>query len=139
MKDSLEEGLNFEFEYKVPRDKTVPNLYPESKIFQEMPEVLATGYLVGLIEWACKQAINPYLDWPEKELSVGIHVDLSHEAPTPTGQEVKINGKLEKIEGRKLTFSIVAKDEEETISKGTHKRYVVNREEFNKKAESKTH
>jgi|WetSurMetagenome_2_1015567.scaffolds.fasta_scaffold266112_1 predicted thioesterase len=27
-----------------------------------MPEVLATGYMVGFIEWACIQAINPYLD-----------------------------------------------------------------------------
>ncbi|PTD94266.1 thioesterase [archaeon SCG-AAA382B04] len=138
MKDTLEEGLTFEFEYRVLEDKMVPNLYPESKEFQEMPEVLATGYLVGLIEWACIQAINPHIDWP-KEQTLGIHVDLSHDAPTPPRQEVKIKGKLEKIKDRKLTFSIVAKDEEETISKGTHKRYIINKEKFNKKAESKTH
>ena len=38
--------------------------YPEALEFQQMPTVFATGYFVGLLEWACIKAINPYLDWP---------------------------------------------------------------------------
>ena len=52
MKDSLQPGLKFEFQFQVPETKTVPYLYPESPEFQLMPRVLATGYMVGLFEWA---------------------------------------------------------------------------------------
>ena len=79
MKDSLQPGLTFEFKFTVPENKTVPYLYPESPEFQEMPRVLATGFMVGLFEWACIQALNPHLDWP-REQTVGIQVDLSHTA-----------------------------------------------------------
>ena len=58
-------------------DRVVPSLLPESPEFQQMPLVLATGYMVGLFEWACIRGINPYLDWP-REQSVGIGVNLSH-------------------------------------------------------------
>ena len=51
MQGALKEGLTFEFSYKVPENKTVPNLYPESGEFQAMPDVFATGFMVGLFEW----------------------------------------------------------------------------------------
>jgi len=47
-----------------------------------MPEVFATGFLVGLMEGACQLAIKPYLDWP-REQSLGTHVSFSHLAATP--------------------------------------------------------
>jgi hypothetical protein len=46
-----------------------------------MPEVFATGFLVGLLEWTCIQAVNPHIDWP-REQTVGTHVNVSHEAAT---------------------------------------------------------
>ena len=42
MKESLAPGLVHEFSYRVPPDKTVPHLYPESAEFRVMPEVFAT-------------------------------------------------------------------------------------------------
>ena len=50
MRETLKPGLTFQFKYKVPKDKTVPYLLPESPEFQLMPEVLATGFMVGLID-----------------------------------------------------------------------------------------
>ena len=67
MKESLRPGLTFEFKFKIPENKTVPYLYPESPEFQVMPKVLATGFMVRLFEWACIQAINPHIDWPEEQ------------------------------------------------------------------------
>ena len=81
---ALQAGLRHRFTYTVPPHRTVPHLYPEAPEFTVMPEVFATGYLVGLIEWTCVQLINPHLDWP-REQSVGTHIDLSHEAATPPG------------------------------------------------------
>jgi fluoroacetyl-CoA thioesterase len=136
MKNSLKPGLTFEFKFKVPEDKTVPYLYPESSEFQVMPKVLATGFMVGLFEWACIQAINPHIDWP-REQTVGIEVKFSHIAATPPGLTVTVKGKLEAMEGRKLSFSIVADDGIDKISEGTHDRFIIDAAKFNSKMAAK--
>jgi fluoroacetyl-CoA thioesterase len=97
-----------------------------------MPRVLATGFMVGLFEWACIQAINPHIDWPEEQ-TVGIHINLSHTAATPPGLTITVKGKLEEVEGRKLSFSLVADDGVDKISEGTHDRFVINAAKFNDK------
>lgn len=136
MKESLQPGLSFEFKFMVPENKTVPFLYPESPEFQQMPRVLATGFMVGLFEWACIQAINPHLDWP-REQTVGIEVRLNHTAATPPGLTVTVKGKLEKVEGRKLTFSLLAHDGVDRISEGIHDRFVIDAAKFNAKMAAK--
>jgi len=136
MKDTLTVGLTWQFRFRVPENKTVPCLLPESPEFQVMPKVLATGFMVGLIEWTCIQAVNPHLDWP-REQTVGIGVNLTHTAATPPGLVVTINVKLEKVEGRKLTFSVVAEDDVEQISTGTHERFVIDADSFNNKVSAK--
>ncbi len=122
-----------EFKFKIPESKTVPFLYPESPEFQVMPKVLATGFMVGLFEWACIKAINPYLDWPNEQ-TVGTDVKLSHIAATPPGLTVTVKVTLEKVEGRKLFFSIVGHDGVDKISEGTHERFIIDAEKFNEKA-----
>jgi len=124
MKPTLQPGLTFSFTYQVPPSRTVPHLYPESHWFQSMPPVFATGYMVGLVEWACIDAINPHLDWPAEQ-SVGTHVDLSHEAATPPGLTVTVQGRLAAIDGRKLTFEVSADDGVDTICRGRHERVVI--------------
>ena len=129
MKDSLKAGLDFEFRFRIPETKTVPHLYPEAPEFQAMPSVLATGYMVGLFEWACIHAINPHLDWP-REQSLGTHVNFSHLAATPPGLTVTVRGTLDKVEGRKLSFSLVGDDGVDRISEGTHERVVIDVDRF---------
>jgi fluoroacetyl-CoA thioesterase len=136
MRDSLQPGLTFEFRFTVPESKTVPHLYPESALFQEMPHVLATGYLVGLMEWACIEAITPHLDWP-REQSLGTAVNFTHIAATPPGLTVTIQVRLDKIEGRKLSFTLSAHDGVEKISEGTHERHVIDLKRFNGKVVAK--
>jgi fluoroacetyl-CoA thioesterase len=138
MKASLKAGLTSRFAFTVPSDKTVPHLYPESKLFQEMPDVLATGFLVGLMEWACIEAIRPHLDWP-REQSLGTHVNFSHTAATPPGLTITVDVHLEKVEGRKLTFTLQAHDGVDEISRGTHERHVIEAARFNEKMEQKRH
>jgi len=137
MKNSLQPGLTFQFKFKVPENKTVPYLFPESSEFQVMPKVLATGFMVGLFEWTCIQAINPHIDWP-REQTVGIDVKLNHIAATPPGLTVTVNVKLEEVEGRKLVFSIVADDGIDKISEGTHDRFIIDAAKFNAKMTAKT-
>ena len=101
-----------------------------------MPEVFATGFMVGLIEWACIKLIEPHLDWP-LEQSVGTHVDLSHTAATPPGFTVTVRTRLEKVEGRKLTFMVEADDGLELIGQGIHERFVIDTARFNAKVVEK--
>jgi len=136
MENALQPGLTFEFKFKVPKNKTVPHLYPESPEFQVMPKVLATGFMVGLFEWACIQAINPHINWPAEQ-TVGIDVKLSHIAATPPGLTVTVKGKLETVEGRKLIFSLVADDGIDKISEGTHDRFIIDAAKFNAKMAAK--
>ena len=49
MKPTLVEGLKHTHQFTVSEKKTVPNLYPESDLFQDMPNVFATGFMVGLL------------------------------------------------------------------------------------------
>lgn len=128
MKDSLAPGITHELRFVVPVSKTVPHLYPESPEFAAMPEVLATGFMVGLVEWACLEAIAPHLD--EGEMSLGTRVELSHDAATPPGMEVVARVRLERIEGRRLVFSVEGHDARDLICSGAHERFVVDRERF---------
>ena len=136
MKDTLKVGLTHEFRFAVPESKIVPALFPESPEFQLMPRVLATGFMVGLIEWTCIQAVNPHLDWP-REQTVGIGVNVNHTAATPVGLTVTVNVRLEKMEGRKLTFSVRADDGVDEISTGIHERFVIDAAKFNEKMTKK--
>jgi len=129
LKETLQPGIRYEHKFVVPISKTVPALYPESQEFVAMPEVFATGFLVGFLEWACIKAINPHLDWP-KEQTVGTHINVSHDAATPPGLEVTATVELIKVEARKLLFSVEAHDGIDLISKGLHERFVINKEKF---------
>jgi fluoroacetyl-CoA thioesterase len=101
-----------------------------------MPKVLATGFMIGLIEWACIKAITPYLDWPEEQ-TVGTHVNVSHTAPTPPGLEVTVRVKLVEGEGRRLIFEVEAHDGIESIGKGTHERFIISKKRFDEKVSNK--
>lgn len=129
MKETLKPGIRYDHQYVVPVSKTVPALYSESEEFAVMPKVFATGFLVGFIEWACIKAINPHLDWPNEQ-SVGIHINISHEAATPPGLEITATVELIKVDGRKLKFSVEVHDGIDLISKGEHERFVINKEKF---------
>ncbi len=136
MRQTLQPGITYEHKLVVPSSKTVPNLYPEAEEFVAMPEVFATGFLVGFLEWACIKAINPHIDWPAEQ-TLGTHIDVSHEAATPPGLEVTARVKLIEVVGRKLVFDVEAHDGVDVISKGRHERYVIDRKRFEEKVARK--
>jgi fluoroacetyl-CoA thioesterase len=136
MKDTLKPGIEYTYKFTVSKSKTVPELYPESEEFQAMPEVFATGYMVGLIEWTCIKAINSYLDWPTEQ-TVGIHIDVNHIAATPPGLEVTTTVKLIEVDGRKLVFDVEAHDGVDLITQGRHARFIINKERFDAKMKDK--
>lgn len=136
MKESLQAGIEHELCFRIPESKTVPALYPEAEEFQEMPDVFATEFFIGLLEWACIQAVNPHLDWPTEQ-TVGTHVDVSHEAATPPGLEVVVQTELTEVDDRRLVFEVEANDGVDVIGRGTHERFIIEKEIFTQNAEQK--
>ncbi len=136
MKKTLKPDLSYEFTFLVPESKTVPHLYPEASEFQVMPDVLATGFLVGLIEWACIQMINPHIDWPIEQ-TVGIGMNINHTAATPPDFNVTVKTNLVSVQGNRLGFEFTAHDGIDPICNGTHDRFIINAEKFNSKLEKK--
>jgi fluoroacetyl-CoA thioesterase len=136
MKPSLRAGLEHQLRFRVPLSKTVPALYTEAAEFVDMPQVFATGYLVGLLEWACMRAVRPHLDEP-REMTLGTHIAVDHRAATPPGLEVVVQAHLIEIVGRRLRFAVRAHDGVDLISSGTHERCVVDRASFDAKVARK--
>jgi predicted thioesterase len=90
--------------------------------------VFASPMLVAVIEAAAVDCIEAQL--PENHQSLGVHLDVTHSAPTPVGFTVTATATLEAIDGRKLTFKVNAHDGVETVGSGTHTRVVVDTPRF---------
>jgi fluoroacetyl-CoA thioesterase len=135
MKPTLQPGLTHRFVYTVPENKTVPHLYPEAADFQAMPDVFATGFMVGLMEWTCIQLMAPHLDAGEG--SLGIHIDVSHSAATPPGLTVTVEAECVEVKGRKISFRVRAHDGVDQIGEGRHERAVVAWDKFNARVAEK--
>jgi len=135
MKDTLQPGILAEFQFKVPPTKTVPALYPAAPEFQAMPAVFATGFHVGLMEWAALKALESHIEAGEG--SLGIHIDVSHTAATLPGQTVTGSAECTKVEGRRITFKVKAHDGIDLIGEGVHQRMVVPWDRFKAKVNQK--
>ena len=136
MNDTLVPGLRHELRIVVPPSKLVPALYPESPEFLAMPPVLATGFLVGFLEWCALLLAKPHLDWPGEQ-TVGTHVDVSHLAATPAGMILTARATLVGVDGRKLRYEVEADDGVDLVARGTHERAVILRDKFDARLAAK--
>ena len=136
MSPDFRPGLRFEWTYTVPPRATVPQLYHDTAFCRDMPDVLATGYMVGMMELACIHGMMPYMDWP-REQSLGVKVDFEHVAPTPPGMTLAIRGEVLEVDGRRVRFAVEAWDEVERVCAGTHERCVIDAARFNDKVARK--
>jgi fluoroacetyl-CoA thioesterase len=88
-----------------------------------LPAVLATPVMIMIMENAALNAIKPFLETGESAL--GTRVDVRHLAATPPGRRVTGEATVTKVDGRRVEFSIRARDGSEEIGVGTHERVVV--------------
>ena len=135
MKPTLKPGMTHRFSYKVPENKTVPYTFPESPEIAAMPKVLATGYMIVLMEWVCTQLLAPHLD--SGEGSLGVHVDVSHLAATLPGMTVTVDVECAAVAGQRVAFKVKAHDGVDLIGEGRHDRFVVKWDTFNARVAAK--
>jgi predicted thioesterase len=93
--------------------------------------VLATPRLVALCEEAAMAAVEGSLD--DGNSRVGVRVQLEHISPIPIGGRVVAEALLEKVEGRRLVFTVSARDERGLVAAGKVTRVLVTVEHFMEK------
>lgn len=95
-------------------------------------EVLGTPQLIALCEQATTAAIAHALDpsWT----TVAMRVRFDHLAPVNVGTTVWAEATLERVEGRRLVFTVTASDPAGLVGAGRVTRVAVERERFLAKA-----
>lgn len=126
---SLEIGMKNRVEKVVPKEQLA------SFVGSGALDVFGSPYMVLLMEEACFYCVRDEVG--EGNSTVGTHLDISHDSPTPVGTKVWCECELVEIEGRKLIFKVEAFDEFGSIGKGTHERYIVNDDKFMAKVNAK--
>ena len=99
--------------------------------------VFGTPYMSALMENAAMTCLQSFLE--EGQGSVGTHLDISHDAPTPIGMKVWAEAEITGVSenGKMVDFAVKAWDEAGPIGSGTHTRAIIKNEKFLAKCNGK--
>jgi predicted thioesterase len=128
MKDTLAPGQTASRRITIDKPRTIDFLGESLRVY-------ATPELVRDFEIACRDFLLGHTDAGED--SVGTGIAISHSGATLLGMSVDISLTVAKVEGRLVTFDLVARDGSEEISRGTHSRFVVDVEKLRGKVAAK--
>ena len=101
-----------------------------------LPPVLATPVMIMVMENAALNAIKPFLGAGESAL--GTRVEVRHLAATPAGRRVTGEAEVTRVDGRRIEFTIRARDGGEEIGVGTHERMVIDLAKFAERLKTKS-
>lgn len=85
--------------------------------------VLSTPRLIGFLEMTCRNLLLQFL--PPGQDSVGTRVEVRHLAATPIGMQVIFEAEITSVDGRRVSFRVEARDEQEKVAEGSHERFIV--------------
>jgi|SRR5215472_1970368 len=94
----------------------------------EGARVLSTPHMIGLMEWTCRNTVQPLLDAGYD--TVGTHVNVAHLAAAPIGMMVTFSAEVIAVNDRRVQFRVEAWDEKEKVGEGTHERTIINVAKF---------
>lgn len=126
---SIETGMKGRAEAVVTQENTA------QAVGSGLVPVFATPYMIALMENAAVNAVQAQL--APDEGTVGIRLDITHDAATPIGMKVWAEAEVTAVEGRKLTFDVAAYDEAGRIGGGTHQRFIIQPDRFLAKVQEK--
>jgi len=96
-----------------------------------LPSVYSTPAMIGMMEAAGYNALEPFLEGDE--VSVGTAINIVHRAPAAIGMKIKTEAVLDSFDGRFYTFSVSAHNGHEVIGYGTISRAIVSKGKFEEK------
>lgn len=98
-------------------------------------DVFATPFMCALMEKAASELCEKYMK--EGFTTVGTSLEIKHLAATAVGQEIFAKAVATDFDGRKIAFDVEAYDNAGLIGKGKHERFIVQKEKFIKKAQTR--
>lgn len=119
---TISEGISYTSEMMATAKNTARSL-GSGKL-----EVLGTPAMIALMENAAMKAVEKCL--LEEYDTVGGDVLVVHSKPSAIGEKITATATVTKIEGRKITFEVVASDSKGEIGRGIHNRFIVETEKF---------
>ncbi|MEG3070962.1 MAG: thioesterase [Candidatus Syntrophopropionicum ammoniitolerans] len=129
MENKIKPGLTGEVRIKVSEKETAV-VYESGSV-----PVLATPALIRFIEKAALSSVAYAWRKVAPQLTQG--VDVKHLAATPIGMEVVVTTRLAEVTGKKLLFTVEARDRIDLIGSGIHERFIVNTDRFVSKTTGK--
>lgn len=125
----MEIGQTHEFEIMVTEQMLA------SRVGSGLVDVFATPMMIANMEKCASELVSD--DIGDGNVTVGMSVNVSHISATPVGMKVRFQATLTAVDGKMLSFDVVAFDERGKIGEGTHNRAVVNAVKFNQRANCK--
>lgn len=111
---SAEKGLRIGLEGRVER--AVPREWTIAAYDPRLPEVFSTPAMIGMMEVAAAQAVQPAL--PANTITVGTRIEVDHLKAVPTGANVVATARLAQLDGRFMIFDVEAKSQDTVIGRG---------------------
>lgn len=91
--------------------------------------VFATPAMVAYMENTAMKMVQD--EMAEGNDTVGIEINVKHTKASPVGAKITISAEITAIEGRKIVYAIVAKDEQgDVVGSADHQRFIIDKERF---------
>src|SRR6202023_944778 len=124
-------GLEAAIEKIVPREWTLAHFNPQ------LPALLSTPAMIGMMEVAAAQAVQPEL--PAGAITVGTRIEVDHLRAVTEGATVRAAARLVGYQGRFLVFEVEARSGDLVLGRGKVYRAVIEPQTFNARATARTH
>ena len=122
-------GLEAVVEKTVPREWTLAHYNPQ------LPPVLSTPAMIGMMEIAAAQAVQA--DLPAGAITVGTRIEVDHLKAVPEGTSVQATARLVEHKGRFMVFEVKASASEHLIGRGRVYRAIVEPAKFQAQAHAR--
>ena len=122
---------------KCQLEQTVTEELTAATVGSGLLPVFGTPFMAAMMENAAMTCLQNFLE--EGKGSVGTHLDITHDAPTPIGMTVTVEAEIRDVSenGKMVVFDVRAWDEKGPIGKGFHTRAIINNERFLSKCNAK--
>jgi fluoroacetyl-CoA thioesterase len=109
-------------------EKVIPHEWTLAAFDPRLPPVLSTPAMIGMMEVAASQAVQPEL--PPGAITVGTRIEVDHLKAVPGGTKVRATARLVKYEGRFLVFDVEARSGDHVLGRGRVFRAIVEPKKF---------
>ncbi len=117
-KETLASGLTHTRRVVVDRARTIGFMGEQLRVY-------ATPSMVSDMEYTCRDFLLSHLK--DGQDSVGMRVEIDHLAPTLLGMWADVRIAVTAVDRRRVTFSFEIADTVETVGRGSHTRFIVDK------------